>query len=89
MASDLKIAHHNIRGFQNKLVDIRLFLEETQPDILTLNETLKINFTDLQTAKDEYLITQPTNNIGRGVAIIYKENIKITELPPITIKDET
>ena len=83
---ELKIAHHNIRSLNNKIHELKLFIQTNNPDIITLNETLKINN---KSKIYGYNISQPTNNTGKGVAILYKYNIDITELPPITTTDNT
>ena len=38
--TNLKIIHHNIRGLNNKLNDLKIFIQENKPDIITINETL-------------------------------------------------
>ena len=77
---NLKIVHHNIRSIKDKINELKLFIKTHEPDIITLNETLNIN----KSLKiPNYTITQPINNIDRGVAIIHKNNINIDILPPI------
>ena len=43
--TNLKIIHHNIRGLNNKLNDLKIFIQENQPDIITINETQKYTTT--------------------------------------------
>ena len=74
------IAHHNIRGLNHKLNDLKIYIQEHNPDIITLNETLKIK---PNTKIYNYTITQPENNTGQGVCIIHKNNINIEILEPI------
>ena len=38
--TNLKIIHHSIRGLNNKLNDLKIFIQENH--IITINETLKI-----------------------------------------------
>ena len=38
--TNVKIIHHNIRRLNNKINDLKIFIQENQPDI-TINETLK------------------------------------------------
>ena len=54
----LTIAHHNIRSINNKIHELKLFLQENNPDITTLNETIKITNT---TKIYGYKISQPIN----------------------------
>ena len=68
---NLKIVHHNIRSLNVKINELKLFIY-TQPDIITLNETLTIK---PSLKIPNYTITQPQNNIDKGVAIIYRNNI--------------
>ena len=75
---NLKIMHHNIRSSNDKINKLKLFIHTHQPDI-TLNETLKIK----PTLKiPNYTITQPQNNIDKGVAIIHRNNINADLLSP-------
>ncbi len=82
----LKIAHHNIRSINNKIYDLRIYLQNNKPDILTINESGKIN---PQTKFQNYNISTPSNNKGQGLAILYKQNITIRELPPIDTTNPT
>ena len=68
---NLKIVHHNIRNLNDKINELKLFIH-TQPDIITLNETLTIK---PSLKIPNYTITQPQNNIDKGVAIIHSNNI--------------
>ena len=86
MTNKLKIAHHNIRGINNKISELKIYLQQNKPDILTINESGKIN---PKTIIKGYNISQPTNNKNKGVAIIYKNNINISELPPIETINKT
>ena len=54
--SKLLIMHHNIRGLNNKLEELNIKINEINPDIITLNETLKIK---PNTYIHGYTITQP------------------------------
>ena len=83
---NIKIAHHNIRSLNDKIHQLKSFIETNQPDIITLNETYKIK---PNTIIKNYTITQPTNNIDQGVAIIHKNNLNIDILPPITTTTPT
>ena len=47
--TNVKIIHHNIRGLNNKINDLKIFIQENQPDIITINETLKKNQTQKYT----------------------------------------
>ena len=78
--SNLKIMHHNIRSLNDKINELKLFIHTHQPDIITLNETLKIK---PSLKIPNYTITQPQNNIDKGVAIIHRNNINADLLPPI------
>jgi len=40
--NNLTIIHHNIRSLNDKLTELKLFIEIHQPDIITLNESLQI-----------------------------------------------
>ena len=82
----LKIAHHNIRSINDKIQELKLFIQINKPDIITFNETVKIT---PKTKIYGYNLTQPINNTGQGVAILYKYNINIQELPPITTNEPT
>ena len=84
--NQLIIAHHNIRSINDKIHELKLFIQENKPDIITLNETVTINN---KTKIYGYKISQPINNTGRGVAILYKYNMNIQELPPITTTEPT
>ena len=77
---NIKIVDHNIRSLKNKIHELKMFIQTHQPDIITLNETLNIN---KSTKIPNYTITQPTNNIDRGVAILHKNLINADILPPI------
>ena len=76
----LKIMHRNIRSLNDKINELKIFIHTHQPDIITLNETLKIK-PSLKIPNDT--ITQPQNNIDKGVAIIHRNNINADLLPPI------
>jgi len=82
----LTIMHHNIRGLNDKLSALKIIIEQHNPDIITLNETLKIK---PKTKIPNYTITQPQLNTGQGVAIIHKNNINVDILPQITTKKPT
>ena len=75
-SSKLKLAHVNIRSCRNKEVEISLFLEENDIDILTLNKNwLKSNF---KLDIPNYTIThrdRPRRQ-GGGVAILVRNDIK-------------
>ena len=77
---NMKIIHHNIRGLNNKINDLKIFIQENQPDIITINETLKIK---PNTKIYNYTITQPDDNTGQGICIIHKNNIKTETLEQI------
>ena len=75
-SSKLKLAHINIRSCRNKGVEISLFLNENDIDILTLNETwLKSNF---KLDVPNYNITRNDRpkRRGGGVAILVRDDIK-------------
>ena len=83
----LKIMHHNIRGLNHKLNELKIHLKIHEPDIITINECLKIKNT---TKIPNYTICQPNNNTGQGVAIIHKNNLNIEILDQIiTTKEHT
>ena len=42
MINKLIIAHHNIRGINNKINELKIYLQQNKPDILTINESGKI-----------------------------------------------
>ena len=77
---NITIAHHNIRSLNDKIHELKSFIDTNQAGIITLNETYKIK---PNTNIKNYTITQPINNIGQGVAIIHKNNLNIYILPPI------
>ena len=70
--TNVKIIHHNIRGLNNKINDLKIFIQENQPDIITINETLKIK---PNTKIFNYTITQPDDNTRQGICIIHKNNL--------------
>ena len=75
-SSKLKLAHINIRNCRNKGVEISLFLNENDIEILTLNETwLKSNF---KLDVPNYNITRNDRpkRRGGGVAILVRDDIK-------------
>ena len=84
--TELKITHHNIRGLNHKLTELTLYINKHKPDIVTLNETGKIQ---KNTHIPHYKISQPSPNTGRGVAIIYRQDINIEQLPTITTTSPT
>ena len=84
--SNLKIIYHNIRGFNHKINDLKIFIQENKPDIITINETLKIK---PNTKIQNYTITQPDNNKGQGLYIIHKNNIKTETLEEINTNKPT
>ena len=81
----LKIIHHNIRGINNKITELTLFINKHKPDIITLNETSTINNTYIP----NYKISSPSPNPGRGVAILYKHDLTKEQLPTITTTEPT
>ena len=85
--TNLKIIHHNIRGLNNKLNDLTIFIQENQPVIITIHETLKIK---PDTKIYNYTITQPDDNKGQGICIMHKNYIKAETLEQInTTKPKT
>ena len=84
--TELKITHHNIRGLNHKLTELTLYINKHKPDIVTLNETGKIQ---KNTHIPHYKISQPSPNTGKGVAIIYRQDINIEQLPTITTTSPT
>ena len=84
--TELKITHHNIGGLNHKLAELTLYINKHKPDIATLNETGKIQ---KNTHIPHYKISQPSPNTGRGVAIIYRPDINIEQLPTITTTSPT
>ena len=86
--TELKITHHNIRGLNHKLTELTLYINKHKPDIVTLNETGKIQ---KNTHIPHYKISQPSPNTGRGVAIICRQdiNIDIEQLLTITTTSPT
>ena len=62
-----------------------LFINKHKPDIITLNETSTINNTYIP----NYKILYPSPNPGRGVAILYKHDLTIEQLPTITTTEPT
>ena len=83
---NMKIIHHNIRGLNNKINDLKIFIQENQPDIITINETLKIK---PNTKIYNYTITQPDDNTGQGIFITHKNNIKTETLEQINTTKPT
>ena len=79
------IAHHNIRGLNNKIKEIKYFLQTNNPDIMTLNETLKVKTNKIA----GYKISKPVNHTGRGVAILYKQNLNVDIQDEIITQDKT
>ena len=57
-----------------------------KPDIVTLNETGNIKN---NTHISNYKISQPSPNTGRGVTILYEQDINIEQLPTITTTEPT
>ena len=84
--TELKITHHNIRSLNHKLTELTLYINKHKPDIVTLNETGKIQ---KNTHIPHYKISQPSPNTGKGVAIIYRQDINIEQLPTITTTSPT
>ena len=76
--------HHNIRGLNNKLEELKIIIKKHNPDIITINEshTIKIN-----TYIQNYTITQPLNNTGKKIAIIHRNNLTV-DIDPITINND-
>ena len=83
---NIKIAHHNIRSLSDKIHELEIFITTHNPDIITLNETYKIK---PSLKIPNYTITQPINNIDKGVAIIHKNNLNVDLLPPIPTTQPT
>ena len=83
---ELKITQHNIRGLNHKLTELTLYINKHKPDIVTLNETGKIQ---KNTHLPHYKISQPSPNTGKGVAILYRQDINIEQLPTITTTSPT
>ena len=84
--TNLIIAHHNIRSINAHIHDLKIYIQENKPDIITLNETIKIpnNLKILG-----YKFTTPDPNPGQGVAIIYKNTLNVTNLPIIETNNPT
>ena len=82
----LTIMHHNIRGLNNKINELKILIDTHQPDIITLNETLNIK---PNTKIKNYTITHPTPNHGQGVAILHKNELTIDIEPQITTSSNT
>ena len=80
------VAHHNIRGLKNKLSELKLYLKQNTPDILTLNETLVI---PPNIKIPGYKISVPKVITGRGVAILYKQHLNITEIDEVVLDTTT
>ena len=74
------ISHQNIRGLNNKITELKLYLKTNSPDIMTLNESGKIK---PNTKIPGYIISQPKEHIGQGVSILYKQHLNIDEVDPI------
>ena len=83
---NLTIAHHNIRGLNHKLTELKYFLQTNKPDIMTFNETNKIK---PKTKIPGYKISKPKIHKGQGVAIIYKQNLNIDETEDIPTTENT
>ena len=77
----LNIMHHNIRSLNNKIKDLQLYIQVNSPDVITLNETGKIN----KNSKIKgYTLSKPEIHSGKGVAIFYKNELKVSPLEDIT-----
>ena len=75
-SSKLKLAHINIRSYRNKEVEISLFLQENDFDILILNETwLKNNF-KLDIPNYSIARRDRPSRQGGGVAVLVLNDIK-------------
>ena len=82
---ELIITHHNIRSITNKQTELKHYLNIHKPHVMTLNETVtkqKLNIPG-------YTYSTPKPNPGRGVGILYRTDMDVTELPPIPTKTET
>ena len=84
--SELIIAHHNIRSATNKLTELKLYIQKHKPHIMTLNEI----FNNTNIYITGYTLTRPPHKkTGKGVGILYKNELDVTELPPIDTKQPT
>ena len=82
--TNLTIAHHNTRGLKNHTTDLIAFLQDTKPDIMTLNETFlrtpdKMFFPGYQPMAR----ADRPNRHGGGVAILVRNGINFDVVNPI------
>ena len=99
VAKDFLILHYNCRSMRNKLEEIQNICNKLQPSILCLTETW-LDATSLQTAyvPDGYKIIRQDRTDqfkqkygktdGGGIALIYKEDLKIKPLGIIKDTEE-
>ena len=91
MGKEMLIIHMNCRSIHNKEEELNKIVEDLDPDIITLSETWLGDDAPTQTCVPEgYKIIRKDRsdsfkqkygrNRGGGVAIIYKENIKIEKI---------
>ena len=80
----LRILQLNIRGIKNKLLDLKTIIQEQNPDIISLNETLLSgkNTISIQ-GYTTILLNRPSQ--GGGIALLLKNNIKHDEVIKIFI----
>ena len=81
--NNFTIMHHNIRGLNHKLTELKLIISTYEPDVITINESYRIKE---NTKIPNYTITQPHHNTGKGVAIIHKNQLTVDILPQIETK---
>ena len=91
MGKEMLIIHMNCRSIVNKEEELKNIVEDLDPDIITLSETWLDDHIPTQTCVPEgYKIIRKDRsdgfkqkygrNRGGGVAIIYKQNIKIEKI---------
>ena len=88
---NFKIAHHNIIGLNHELNDLKIHIQENNPDIIIINETVKIKpNTKIQKCiihknnikieiLDEIITTQKTTKLKHSIlATVGTETIQIS-----------
>ena len=77
----IKILHLNINGLRRKVNDLKAFIVEEKPDMITLNETkLTGNMTFIIDGYTSIVMNRPGRTIGGGIATLIKNNLKYSNV---------
>ena len=85
----IMISHHNIRGYHVHKTELKAFLENRSPDLVTLNETFTKKGYKYNLPHYTAMTRNREHRRGGGVAILLRQDLAFTEIDDIQLTKTT